>query len=92
MRAADKAKAAYASDTHTLTLNKASESDTALYQLVLTNKLGEISVDAFLEVGPVDELRMPRFSEPLADIDVEKDSTGVFTAILTADPVPDVVW
>lgn len=92
LRAADKAKAAATGDTHTLTLNKAMESDTALYQLVLTNKLGEKSIDAFIEVGPEGDLRKPNFTTPLADINVEKDGTGVFTAILTADPVPDVVW
>ncbi|XP_043277221.1 obscurin isoform X7 [Venturia canescens] len=92
LRAADKAKAAYAGDTHTLTLNKAMETDTALYQLVLTNKLGEKSIDAFIEVGPESDLRKANFTTPLADINVEKDGTGVFTAVLTADPVPDVVW
>lgn len=92
LRAADKAKATYSAETHILTLNKATEADTALYQLVLTNKLGEKSIDAYLEVGPVSDLRKPRFSEPLSDIDVEKDGTGVFKAVLTADPVPEVVW
>lgn len=92
MRAADKAKSGQTGEKHTLTINKASEAETGLYQLVLTNKLGTTSIDAFIEVGPESELRAPRFKEPLANINVEINSTGTFQTVLTAEPIPEVVW
>ncbi|KAK0180904.1 hypothetical protein PV327_003237 [Microctonus hyperodae] len=92
LRAADKAKSGQTGEKHTLTINKASEAETGLYQLVLTNKLGTTSIDAFIEVGPESELRAPRFKEPLGNINVEINSTGTFQTVLTAEPIPDVVW
>ncbi|KAK0094450.1 hypothetical protein PV326_010858, partial [Microctonus aethiopoides] len=92
LRAADKAKSSQTGEKHTLTINKASEAETGLYQLVLTNKLGTTSIDAFIEVGPESELRAPRFKEPLANINVEINSTGTFQTVLTAEPIPEVVW
>ncbi|XP_044021287.1 obscurin isoform X7 [Aphidius gifuensis] len=92
IRAADKAKPSQTGETYYLTFNKATQKETGLYQLVLTNKLGTCSIDAFLEVGPVCDLRKPRFCGPIENINVEFDATGTLEGILTADPVPDVVW
>ncbi|XP_034942777.1 obscurin isoform X3 [Chelonus insularis] len=92
LKPSDKAKPGHTGEKWTLTFNKASETDTGLYQLTLTNKLGEVSIDAVLEVAPEGELRKPTFTKPLGDIDVEKDGAGTFEAVLTADPIPDIIW
>lgn len=75
-----------------MTFTKATENESALYTLVLTNKLGTTSLDAYLEVGPVGDLRKPRFCEPVKDVDVEINTTGTLQGVLTADPIPDVIW
>ncbi|XP_053597033.1 obscurin isoform X2 [Microplitis demolitor] len=92
LRSADKAKPGHTGEKFTLSFTKLTENETALYQLVLSNKLGTISVDAYIEVAPESELRKPRFTEPLQDIDAEKNGAGTFQCVLTADPIPDVIW
>ncbi|XP_057331169.1 obscurin-like isoform X7 [Microplitis mediator] len=92
IRSADKAKPGHTGEKFTLSFTKLTENETALYQLVLSNKLGTISVDAYIEVAPESELRKPRFTEPLKDIDAEKNGAGTFQCVLTADPIPDIIW
>ncbi|XP_011305282.1 muscle M-line assembly protein unc-89 isoform X2 [Fopius arisanus] len=92
LKSADKGKPAQTGETYTLTFNKATEKETGIYQLVLTNKLGSISLDAFLEVGPVGDLRKPRFCESVKDVDVEIHTTGTLQGVLTAEPIPEIVW
>lgn len=73
-------------------LSKATLEDEGVYTCVLTNKLGEEMVEGYLTVGTVDELRKPRFTEPLSDVDVAFEANGEFKAVFTADPVPDIAW
>lgn len=75
-----------------LTITKALQEDSGLYTAVFTNKLGEKSIEGFLNVEPVDELRRPKFIEPLTDVDVDEGKTGVFVAVVTGDPIPDPTW
>lgn len=79
-------------ESYEMDLSKATLEDSGLYTCVLTNKLGEETVEGFLSVGTVDELRKPRFTEPLNDVDVGDNADGEFKAVFTADPVPDVAW
>ncbi|XP_063991062.1 obscurin isoform X5 [Diachasmimorpha longicaudata] len=92
LKSADKAKPAQVGETYTLTINKVTEKESGIYQLVLTNKLGSASLDAFLEVGPVGDLRKPRFCDGVKDVDVEINTAGTLQGVLTADPIPDIVW
>lgn len=75
-----------------LTVTKALGEDSGLYTVVFTNKLGEKSLEGFLNVEPVDELRRPKFVEPLGDVDVDDGKIGVFRAVVTGDPIPDATW
>ncbi|CAG5100186.1 Similar to Unc-89: Obscurin (Drosophila melanogaster), partial [Cotesia congregata] len=92
LKSSDKAKPGQVGEKFSLNFTKITEKETALYQLVLTNKLGTASVDACIEVAPESELRKPRFIEPLKDVDAEKNGAGTFECKLTADPIPDIVW
>ncbi|XP_044576089.1 obscurin isoform X6 [Cotesia glomerata] len=92
LKSSDKAKPGQVGEKYSLNFTKITENETALYQLVLTNKLGTASVDACIEVAPESELRKPRFIEPLKNVDAEKNGAGTFECKLTADPIPDIVW
>ena len=83
---------ATAGESYEMDLSKATLEDEGLYMCVLTNKLGEEIVEGYLTVGTVDELRKPRFTEPLSDVDVDLQADGEFKAVFTADPVPDITW
>lgn len=80
------------SELFQLTVTKALQEDSGLYTIVFTNKLGEKSLEGFLNVEPVGELRKPKLIQPLSDADVDEGKTGVFKAILTGDPIPEAVW
>lgn len=80
------------SETFTLNVTKALEEDSGLYTIVFTNKLGEKSVEGFLTVEPVDELRRPKLLEPLTDADVDEGKTGKFQAVIIGDPIPEAIW
>ncbi|XP_031784412.1 obscurin isoform X6 [Nasonia vitripennis] len=75
-----------------LTVTKALEEDSGLYTIVFTNKLGEKSLEGFLSVEPVGELRKPKLVQPLSDADVDEGKTGVFKAVFTGDPIPEAIW
>ncbi|XP_023245574.1 obscurin [Copidosoma floridanum] len=75
-----------------LSVNKALEEDTGVYSVVFTNKLGEKSLEGFLNVEPVDELRRPKLLEPLSDADVDEGKTAVFRAVIVGDPIPVATW
>jgi hypothetical protein len=75
-----------------LNVTKALEANSGVYTLVLTNKLGEKSLEGFLNVEPVDELRKPKIIEKLRDVDVDEGKIGTFQAVVTGDPIPEATW
>ena len=92
LRSGERVRIATAGESYEMDLSKATLEDEGLYMCVLTNKLGEEIVEGYLTVGTVDELRKPRFTEPLSDVDVDLQADGEFKAVFTADPVPDITW
>ncbi|XP_078034638.1 obscurin isoform X5 [Augochlora pura] len=92
LRAGDRIKISGTGENYTLEVNKAILEDEGVYSFMLTNKLGEDTAEGYLTVGTVDELRRPKFIEPLADVDVAKGDSGEFRTTITADPVPEMVW
>lgn len=75
-----------------LSISKAVIEDSGVYSCIFTNKQGEKTLEGFLNVETVDELRKPKFIEPLKDVDVDKDTTGMFKAVVTGEPIPEAVW
>lgn len=73
-------------------LKKSILEDEGVYTCMFSNKLGEASAEGYLTVGTVDELRRPKFIEPLNDADVAKGKNGEFKATFTADPIPEMIW
>ncbi|XP_071572462.1 protein Obscurin isoform X5 [Temnothorax nylanderi] len=92
LRSGDRVRIATSGESYEMDLSKATLEDEGLYMCVLTNKLGEEVVEGYLTIGTVDELRKPRFTEPLNDVDVALEANGEFKAVFTADPVPDITW
>ncbi|XP_018318315.1 muscle M-line assembly protein unc-89 isoform X3 [Mycetomoellerius zeteki] len=92
LRSGERIRITTSGELYEMDLSKATLEDEGLYSCVLTNKLGEEVIDGYLTVGTVDELRKPRFTEPLNDVDVAFEANGEFKAVFTADPVPDVTW
>lgn len=92
LRSGGRVRITASGESYELELSKATLEDEGVYTCVLTNKLGEETVEGYLTVGTVDDLRKPRFTEPLADVDVAHNASGEFKAVFTADPVPDVRW
>ncbi|KAG7203298.1 hypothetical protein KM043_010391 [Ampulex compressa] len=92
LRSGDRIRITAAGDVYATELSQATLDDEGVYSCKLSNKLGEEMAEAYLTVGTVDELRRPRFSEPLQDVDVALGDNGEFQATFTADPVPDVTW
>ncbi|XP_053986008.1 obscurin isoform X6 [Hylaeus volcanicus] len=92
LRSGDRLRIASSGESYSLEVTKATLEDEGVYTCMLTNKLGEDSSEGYLEVGTVDELRKPKFTEPLSDVDVAKGKSGEFHATLTADPVPEITW
>jgi len=92
LRSGERVRIATSGELYEMDLSKATLEDEGLYMCVLTNKLGEEVVEGYLTVGTVDELRKPRFTEPLNDVDVALKANGEFKAVFTADPVPDISW
>ncbi|XP_066587325.1 obscurin isoform X2 [Prorops nasuta] len=92
VRSSDRLRIEHVSETFKLTLSRAQSDDEGIYSFVATNKLGEKTVEGFLTVASVAELRKPRFIEPLEDTDVADGATGEFKAVFTADPVPEISW
>jgi hypothetical protein len=92
LRAGERVRITTSGESYEMDISKATLEDEGLYMCVLTNKLGEETVEGYLTVGTVDELRQPRFSEPLKDVDVDFEANGEFKAVFTADPVPDITW
>ena len=79
-------------EVFTLNITKALQDDSGLFTVVFTNKLGEKSLEGFLNVEPVDELRRPKLIEPLGDADVDEGKTGTFSAVFNGDPIPEATW
>ncbi|XP_024880177.1 obscurin isoform X5 [Temnothorax curvispinosus] len=92
LRSGDRVRIATSGESYEMDLSKATLEDEGLYMCVLTNKLGEEVVEGYLTIETVDELRKPRFIEPLNDVDVALEANGEFKAVCTADPVPDITW
>ncbi|KYN01946.1 Muscle M-line assembly protein unc-89 [Cyphomyrmex costatus] len=92
LRSGERVRITTSGESYEMDLSKATLEDEGLYSCVLTNKLGEEVVDGYLTIGTVDELRKPRFTEPLSDVDVAFETNGEFKAVFTADPIPDVTW
>lgn len=92
LRAGERVRITTSGESYQMDISKATLEDEGLYMCVLTNKLGEETVEGYLTVGTVDELRKPRFSEPLSDVDVALEGDGEFKATFTADPIPDITW
>ncbi|XP_047356866.1 obscurin isoform X6 [Vespa velutina] len=92
LRTGERIRITNAGDKYELELSKATLQDAGLYECIFTNKLGEDIVQGQLEVGTVNDLRKPRFIEPLSDVDIADGTNGEFKAIFTADPVPEIIW
>lgn len=92
LRSGERIRITSAGELFTLELQKAILEDEGVYTCTFTNKLGEVMVEGYLTVETVDELRRPKFTEPLNDVDVAKGKTGQFKATFTADPAPDTTW
>ncbi|XP_076638516.1 obscurin isoform X8 [Colletes latitarsis] len=92
LRSGDRIRIAATGEVYSLELSKATLEDEGIYSCMLTNKLGEDTSEGLLEVGTIDELRRPKFLQPLNDVDVAKGKSGEFTATFTADPIPDIAW
>ncbi|CAK9822500.1 Unc-89 [Anthophora retusa] len=92
LRSGDRIRITSSGELFTLELSKAILEDEGVYTCMFSNKLGEASSEGYLTVGTVDELRRPKFIEPLNDVDVAKGKSGEFTATFTADPIPDIIW
>lgn len=75
-----------------LSVTNALEEDSGLYSVVFTNKLGEKSLEGFLNVEPVDELRRPKLVEPMQDADVDEGKPAKFSAVINGDPIPEATW
>ncbi|XP_043255290.1 obscurin-like isoform X3 [Colletes gigas] len=92
LRSGDRIRIAASGELYSLELSKATLEDEGIYSCMLTNKLGEDTSEGYLEVGTIDELRRPKFLQPLNDVDVAKGKSGEFKATFTADPIPDMAW
>ncbi|KAK2576391.1 hypothetical protein KPH14_005736 [Odynerus spinipes] len=92
LRSGERIRITNAGDKYSMELSKAVLEDAGVYECVFTNKLGEDIAQGHLAVGTVDELRKPRFTQPLSDVDIADGKSGKFTAIFTADPVPEISW
>ena len=92
LRTGERIRITASGESYEMDLSKATLEDEGLYSCVLTNKLGEEIIDGYLTVGTVEELRKPRFTEPLNDVDIAFKANGEFKAVFTADPIPDVTW
>ncbi|XP_029048165.2 obscurin-like isoform X4 [Osmia bicornis bicornis] len=92
IRSGDRVRITSSGEKFTLELKKATLEDEGVYSCVFTNKLGEATAEGYLTVGTVDDLRRPKFIEPLDDVDVAKGNSGEFKAIFTADPIPEMTW
>lgn len=92
LRAGERVRISSSGESFEIDISKATLEDEGLYTCVLTNKLGEETVEGYLTVGTVDELRQPRFTKPLCDVNVAFDSDGEFQTMFTADPIPDITW
>ncbi|XP_011689399.1 PREDICTED: muscle M-line assembly protein unc-89 isoform X3 [Wasmannia auropunctata] len=92
LRAGERVRITTSGESYALDLSKATLEDEGLYMCELTNKLGEEVVEGYLIIETVDQLKKPRFTEPLNDVDVALAANGEFKAVFTADPVPDITW
>ncbi|XP_046661140.1 obscurin isoform X2 [Homalodisca vitripennis] len=77
---------------YTLELKKIRPGDAGFYKCKIINRLGEKVENAQLSVLSEASLREPKFKTPLKPQVVPKGDDVTFTAVLTADPVPDVKW
>uniref|UniRef100_A0A1B6FN80 Obscurin n=1 Tax=Cuerna arida TaxID=1464854 RepID=A0A1B6FN80_9HEMI len=77
---------------YVLELRKIRPGDAGFYKCKIINRLGEKVENAQLSVLSEASLREPKFKTPLKPQVVPKGDDVTFTAVLTADPVPDVKW
>ncbi|OAD62661.1 Muscle M-line assembly protein unc-89 [Eufriesea mexicana] len=92
LRSGERVRITSSGEHFSMELSKAILEDEGVYSCSFSNKLGEDMVEGYLSVGTVDDLRKPKFIEPLNDVDVAKENTGEFKATFTADPVPEITW
>ncbi|XP_012273370.1 obscurin isoform X3 [Orussus abietinus] len=92
IKAGDRLKIGHSGELFQLTLSNATPEDSGVYKCIFTNKIGDKAVEGNLTVAPTSEYRKPRFKEPLQDLNVPFEEPGEFKAVLTADPIPDIVW
>jgi len=92
LRSGERVRITTSGESYEMDLSKATLEDEGVYTCILTNKLGEEIVEGYLTVGTVDDLRKPRFIEPLNDVDVALEANGEFLTVFTADPIPNIIW
>lgn len=92
MRAIDRVKWGNTGDNFFFSLSQLTPDDEAIYSVVFTNKLGSVTLEGLLTVGPIDGLRTPKFTQPLVDADTVKDGVVTFRAVVTGEPVPEEAW
>ncbi|KAI4489747.1 hypothetical protein M0804_003929 [Polistes exclamans] len=92
LRTGERIRITNAGEKYEFELSKVVLEDAGLYECIFTNKLGEDITQGQLTVGTVNDLRKPRFIEPLKDVDIADGKNGEFQAIFSADPVPDIIW
>ncbi|XP_076165903.1 obscurin isoform X4 [Ptiloglossa arizonensis] len=92
LRSGERLRITAAGEIYSLELSKAILEDEGVYTCTLTNKLGEDTSEGFLSVGTIDDLRRPKFIEPLEDVDVAKGNAAEFKTTFTADPIPEMLW
>ncbi|XP_071443882.1 protein Obscurin isoform X3 [Hetaerina americana] len=62
------------------------------YKCVVSNRLGEKSLQAKLHLICVNEFRKPKVTCAMKDVKVKKGEEAVLRATIVADPVPDITW
>ncbi|XP_046395310.1 obscurin isoform X4 [Ischnura elegans] len=67
-------------------------SDDGEYKCVVSNRLGEKSVQAKLRMISVNEFRKPKVTCAMKDVKVKKGEEAVLRATIVADPIPDITW
>ncbi|XP_016767640.1 obscurin isoform X7 [Apis mellifera] len=92
LRSGERVRIESSGERFRMELSKIIIEDEGVYTCSFSNKLGEDMTEGYLTVQTVDELRRPKFIETLQDVDVANGKSGMFKAMFTADPVPDITW
>ncbi|XP_031365474.1 obscurin isoform X3 [Apis dorsata] len=92
LRSGERVRIESSGERFRMELSKIIVEDEGVYTCSFSNKLGEDMTEGYLTVHTVDELRRPKFIETLQDVDVANGKSGMFKAMFTADPIPDIIW